>query len=63
MVDDLQTSDEYLSDCVGSADVFEIKFVIKKSLVERFGIVVETSIDRLLLKWWQRLTQANHKLL
>lgn len=63
LVDDLQTSDEYLVECVGNADVFEINFVLKKSLAERFGIAAETSVDRLLLKWWQRLTRASHKLL
>lgn len=63
LVDDLQTSDEYLVECVGSADVFEINYVLKKSLAERFGIAAETSVDRLLLKWWQRLTCASHKLL
>ena len=63
LVDDLQTSDEYLVECVGSADVFEINYVLKKSLAERFGIAAETSVDRLLLKWWQRLTRASHKLL
>ena len=63
LVDDLQTSDEYLIECVGNADVFEINFVLKKSLAERFGIAAETGVDRLLLKWWQRLTRASHKLL
>ena len=60
LVDELQTSDEYLQSKVADADVLEVKFVQKKKLAERLGLVAEQSADNLLLRWWGRLTsQAN----
>ena len=62
LVDDLQTSDEYVSNCIEDAEVFEINYVLKKSLTERIGLAAETGADRLMLKWWLRLTGDAHKL-
>jgi serine protease SohB len=61
MVDDVQTSDEYLVSRIKEADVFEVAYVHKKKLHQRLGIVAEESADRLLLKWWARLTQDTNK--
>ncbi len=61
LVDDVQTSDEYLVSRIGEADVFEVAFVQKKKLHQRLGIAAEESADRLLLKWWARLTQDSNK--
>jgi serine protease SohB len=61
MVDDVQTSDEYLVTRIQEADVYEVAYVHKKKLYERLGIAAEESADRLLLKWWTRLTQDFHK--
>jgi serine protease SohB len=38
-----------------------VAYVHKKKLYERLGIAAEESADRLLLKWWTRLTQDSHK--
>ena len=61
LVDDVQTSDEYLVSRIAEADVFEVSFVQKKKLHQRLGIAAEESADRLLLKWWARLTQDSNK--
>ena len=61
MVDDVQTSDEYLVTRIKEADVYEVAYVHKKKLYERLGIAAEESADRLPLKWWTRLTQDSHK--
>ncbi|WP_027331041.1 protease SohB [Marinimicrobium agarilyticum] len=54
LVDDLKTSDEYLLSQSDKADIFEVKYVQKKSLQEKFGMAAEGAVDRLLLRWWQR---------
>lgn len=54
LVDDLKTSDEYLLSQADKADIFEVKYVQKKSLQEKFGMAAEGAVDRLLLRWWQR---------
>jgi len=61
LVDDIQTSDEYLMSRVEEADVFEVAYVFKKKLHERLGIAAEESADRLLVRWWSRLTQGSNR--
>lgn len=58
LVDELITSDEYITGACDRADVFEVRYVERKTLPERFGVVLQDSADRLLLKWWERGTQA-----
>ncbi len=55
LVDDLQTSDEYLVTLMKDADVLEVSFVQKKSIQEKLGLAAESSADRLLLRWLNRL--------
>jgi serine protease SohB len=61
LIDDIQTSDEYLVSRIEDADVFEVAYVFKKKLHQRLGIAAEESADRLLVKWWSRLTQSSNK--
>ncbi|HEY5738460.1 MAG TPA: protease SohB [Gammaproteobacteria bacterium] len=58
LVDELVTSDDYITGACDRADVFEVRYVERKTLSERFGVVLQNSADRLLLKWWERGTQA-----
>jgi serine protease SohB len=46
---------------IESSDVFEVCYVLKKKLHQKLGIAAEESADRLLIKWWQRLTQDSNK--
>lgn len=55
LVDELQTSDEYLLTQSEHADIYEIQFVHKKSLQEKLGFAAQGAVDRLLLTWWERL--------
>jgi serine protease SohB len=56
LVDELITSDEYIANACEAADVFEVKYVEKKTLPERMGIAVQDSVDALLMRWWERGT-------
>ncbi|MDG2018955.1 MAG: protease SohB [Porticoccaceae bacterium] len=60
LVDELMTSDEYLTGCAKESKVFEINYVQKKKLPQRLGIAAEESADRLLVKWWGRLTDSSN---
>jgi len=55
LVDALSTSDEYIVSRAREADVFQVEFVFKKTIQERFGLAAQASIDRLMLTWWGRL--------
>ena len=57
LVDGLQTSDEYLARRANEADVFQLRFINRKSLQERIGLAASVAIDRVLLGWWERLLQ------
>lgn len=57
LVDELKTSDEYLSERAKVAEVFHLHYSERKSLQERIGLAASGSVDRVLLSWWSRLTQ------
>ena len=56
LVDELMTSDEYIAKACEVADVFEVKYVERKTLPQRLGIALQESMDGLLLRWWERGT-------
>lgn len=58
LVDQLMTSDEYLTERAKECKVYEINYVQKKKLPQRLGIAAEQSADRLVTKWWNRLTDS-----
>jgi serine protease SohB len=55
LIDDLQTSDEYLLAYAENADIYEVAYSFKKSLPEKLGLAAQGAVDRLLLTWWERL--------
>lgn len=57
LVDGLQTSDEYLARRANEAELFQLRFINRKSLQERIGLAASVVIDRVLLGWWERLLQ------
>ncbi|KAA0875504.1 protease SohB [Nitrincola tapanii] len=61
LVDDLMTSDEYLTEISQNADLFEVRYEEKKGLQERLGQFAVEGSDRLMLRWWQRLTAPARK--
>lgn len=57
LVDELKTSDEYLSERAKTADLFQLHYAQKKSLQERVGLAASGMLDRVVLTWWGRLQQ------
>ncbi len=57
LVDKLMTSDEYLLNLSKTADVFAVRFVHKQNFMQKVGLTASTTLDNVLLKWWERLTQ------
>ncbi len=51
LVDELLTSDEYLTGLLPDADVFEVTYIYKKTLPEKIGLAAEEGSDRLLMRW------------
>lgn len=57
LIDELQTSDEYLMSQHKDCDIYEVNFVEKKSLQEKLGLAVSHSVDATLNRLWSRLTR------
>lgn len=57
LVDELKTSDEYLSEKAKTAEVFHLHYAERKSLQERVGLAASGSVDRLVTGWWNKLMQ------
>jgi serine protease SohB len=57
LVDELKTSDEYLSEKAKTADVFHLHYAERRSLQQRVGLAATASVDQLVTGWWAKLTQ------
>lgn len=57
LVDELKTSDEYLSERAKQAQLFHLHYVQRKSLQERVGLAASHSAERVADSLWSRLTQ------
>jgi serine protease SohB len=58
LVDELQTSDDYLWQQAANSDVYEVEYVLKKSLSQKFGFAAQEATDNLLVRWWGRLSNT-----
>ncbi|WP_327440534.1 protease SohB [Pseudomonas donghuensis] len=55
LVDQLMTSDEYLSQRAREANLYHLHFAERKSLQERVGLAASGSLEHLAVKLWSRL--------
>ena len=54
LVDELITSDDYLLNASNDADIYEINFVVPKTISERLATSVHATVDKLFFSWWQK---------
>lgn len=54
LADELTTSDQYLSQRVRQADVFEVHYSMRKRIQEKLSGTLSATLDRLLLTWASR---------
>ena len=55
LVDELQTSDSYLTQKVRNADVYSVNFSRKKPLTERMGLAAAQGAEHSLMRLWSKL--------
>ncbi len=58
LVDEIKTSDQYITESCEQADVYRVKYEAKKSLPEKIGLATEASLDRVIDRWLQRAINA-----
>ncbi|MGB0360794.1 MAG: protease SohB [Endozoicomonas sp.] len=56
LVDQICTSDEYIYQKVGEADLVQVKYIIKKGMADKLGMAAEHALDNTLMKWWERFS-------
>lgn len=52
LVDEISTSDDYILGVLNEKDVYQVKYKEKKNLVQKIGIQLETSVEKLWVKLW-----------
>ncbi|WP_300730409.1 protease SohB [Pseudomonas sp.] len=57
LVDELKTSDEYLSERAQQANLYHLHYAQRKSLQERVGLAASHSAEKVVDSLWSRLTQ------
>ena len=55
LVDELRTSDDYVTKLAIDSDIYQVKYVQKKTIAEKIGMAACAAIDRTLLKVWEDL--------
>lgn len=54
LVDDVATSDDLLLGMMKDFDAINVRYLQRKKVMDRFTGSAANSLDRLLLRWWQR---------
>ena len=60
LIDEVKTSDEYLTSLAKDYSVYKVVYVEKKSLPEKLGIAAEESSERVLSRWLHRLLNPQY---
>jgi len=55
LLDEIMTSDEYITKACETANVYAVSYEEKKNMASRLGFSMEESLDRLLLRWIGRV--------
>ncbi|BFM11588.1 protease SohB [Simiduia litorea] len=57
LVDEIMTSDEYITAKYADAQVFEMRFEVPKTMPQKLGLAAEATFERVVMKTWQQLSQ------
>ena len=58
LIDEIQTSDDYIIQASKDTDVFEITYRVRKPLAERFSFSIQSAIEKAFLTIWQKNIQS-----
>ena len=60
LIDEICTSDEYLMRACEDSDVYEVKYREKKSIMDRFGMAAQTTLDNVAFRWLERVMKSRY---
>lgn len=61
LIDQIQTSDDFIQERLDSHGVFEVRYVLKRSWQQKLGMAAEGAMERSILKLWQAGSQRPPK--
>lgn len=57
MVDAVMTSDECIVTACEEAEVFEVSYDIRRSIGDKLGAAIHSTVDRTVMSWWKRVRE------
>ncbi|MFC6635416.1 protease SohB [Microbulbifer taiwanensis] len=61
LVDELKTSDEYLTRCARDADLYQIEYKEKKNIARKMGLAAQAGVESALMRFFSRLAAWRHQ--
>lgn len=61
LIDDVQTSDEFIQERLPSHGVFELRYVQRRNWQQKLGMAAEGTMERSFLKLWQAASRRPHQ--
>ena len=59
MIDEIMTSDECIVKACDDADVYEVRFEIRRTLGDKIGAAIHKTVDRTVLAWIRRARESS----
>jgi serine protease SohB len=60
MIDAISTSDECIIAACEDADVYEVRYEIRKTLSDKLGVVLQSTVERTLMVLWKRVRESRY---
>ncbi|WP_444930573.1 protease SohB [Microbulbifer sp. SSSA002] len=61
LVDELKTSDEYLTNCAKDSDLYQIEFKERKNIAKKIGLAAEAGVESAVTRLFSRLAALRHQ--
>ncbi|WP_323843950.1 protease SohB [Microbulbifer magnicolonia] len=61
LVDELKTSDEYLTSSAQSADLYQVEYKERKTIAKKFGLAAQAGVESALMRLFSRLAAWRHQ--
>ncbi|SHG06229.1 serine protease SohB [Microbulbifer donghaiensis] len=61
LVDELKTSDEYLTHCAANADLYQVEYKEKKNIAKKMGLAAQSGVESALMRLFTRLSAWRHQ--
>ncbi|WP_193165416.1 protease SohB [Microbulbifer hainanensis] len=61
LVDEIKTSDEYLTGCAKSADLYQVEYKEKTNIAKKFGLAAQAGVESAVSRLFSRLEAWRHQ--